>query len=152
MSIMYIIKNNNEPVTIKYMEYDDTYYVIPINNNKRNRIKVKSIRLYNKNIVNDIYSQEFKYAYQNLASLVITYLLANDDDIDGDGDSNMGLLLGELEKMIADMKETYKGFLKREEYREYLDELTYLHNELKNKLAYRKYQQSVTNIFGNRGR
>lgn len=152
MSIMYIIKNNNEPVTIKYMEYDDTYYVIPINNNKRNRIKVKSIRLYNKNIVNDIYSQEFKYAYQNLASLVITYLLAKDDDIDGDGDSNMGLLLGELEKMIADMKETYKGFLKREEYREYLDELTYLHNELKNKLAYRKYQQSVTNIFGNRGR
>lgn len=149
---MYIIKNNNEPVTIKYMEYDDTYYVIPINNNKRNRIKVKSIRLYNKNIVNDIYSQEFKYAYQNLASLVITYLLAKDDDIDGDGDSNMGLLLGELEKMIADMKETYKGFLKREEYREYLDELTYLHNELKNKLAYRKYQQSVTNIFGNRGR
>ncbi len=152
MSIMYIIKNLKGISTIKYMEYDDTYYVIPINNNKRNRIKVSSIRLYNKDIVDAIYSEEFKYAYQNLASLVITYLLANDDDIDDDGDSNMGLLLGELEKMIADMKVTYKGYLKREEYREYLDELTYLHNELKNKLAYRKYQHSVMNTFGSHGR
>jgi hypothetical protein len=143
---MYIIKKNNNGHKIIYMEYDDTKY--PIKNDCLNGIHVDTIYLYNKNHINIDESNDFDNLFNNLTGVLFNYLYNDDDDEDGTVD----LLLGEVDKLKNELESKYKEFMKREEYYQYLDKLSFLHEELINKKEIIKYKRNINNIITGKSR
>lgn len=137
---MYVLKKTSKPHIITYMTYDEKSYKVKVISSNLNRIHVNYINIYCKKIYNNIYKIQFLDEFDKLASIVMRYLY---DDSDDEDDGNMVILLGEIEKLRTELELEYKNLLKIEEYKDYLDKLTFLHTELKSKIAYKRYQTSL---------
>ena len=85
----------------------------------------------------------------NLADKVFELIY---DDEAGDDDSAIAVMLGEVDKIKMMLESEYREFLKREEYYDYLDRITFLKEELNNRLEINKYRRNLNSILANRYR
>ncbi len=145
---MYIIKKSKNDASIIYMEYDNKAYPIK---NKNNSMHVDTIYLYDKKYLpKDNNALSFTLAFNDLTNIIFNYLYNNFDD--EDDSSTTDLLLGELDKLKNDLESKYKEFLKREEYYQYLDKITFLKEELSNRKEIIKYRENINNIISGKSR
>lgn len=149
---MYIIKKNKHDSTIMYMEYDDDKYVIK--NKNKNGIHVDTISLYDKKYITDdnkkvIHEDSFKDIFNKLTNIIFNYLYNDEDDTNPDTTS---LLIGEVDRLNNELESKYKEFIKREEYYDYLNKLSFLKQELVSREQLNKYRENLDEIISSKSR
>jgi len=141
---MYILKRINNIMTIQYMEYDNPYYEFDLISNLSDRINVNSIKVYNKHIIDALFKLNqkntiiqdinvFKMNLNKLITITMQYLYFDSDD---SSDDNIAILLGEVDKLRAELELHLKNHLKIEEYKDFLTKLIVVKKELEIKLSY----------------
>ena len=91
----------------------------------------------------------FEYVFTDLANKVFGFLYSDEDDDEGD---NSGRLISEVDKTREMLENQYKEFLKRQDYYMYLDKLSFLKDEIYNKIEINKYKQNINNLLSSRSR
>ena len=149
---MYIIKKNKHDSTIMYMEYDDDKYIIK--NKNKNGIHVDTISLYDKKYITDdnkkvVHEDSFKDIFNKLTNIIFNYLYNDEDDTNPDTTS---LLIGEVDRLNNELESKYKEFIKREEYYDYLNKLSFLKQELVSREQLNKYRENLDEIISSKSR
>ena len=143
---MYIIRKTTTDSSIIYMEYDDKAY--PIKNTFMPNIR--NICVYDTKYLPKVNNNiPFEYLFNDLANVIFNLLYSNPEDAD---DGDIGILLGEVEKLRSSLEIEYKEFMKRQEYYMYLDKLTFLKDELLNRREINKYKANINNLISGRSR
>ena len=139
---MYIIHKNTSDLDIIYMEYDNKKY--PIKINAKDSIDVDCVYLYDEKYINKVNDDllPFEYIFNDLANIIFNYIYSSEDP---DDDGTINILLGEVEKQRSILESQYKEFMKRQEYYDYVDKLTFLRDELNNRKEIIKYKNSIIN-------
>ena len=139
---MYIIHKNTSDLDIIYMEYDNKKY--PIKINTKDSIDVDCVYLYDEKYINKVNDDllPFEYIFNDLANIIFNYIYSSEDP---DDDGTINILLGEVEKQRSILESQYKEFMKRQEYYDYVDKLTFLRDELNNRKEIIKYKNSIIN-------
>ena len=132
---MYIIHKNTKDLDIIYMEYDNKKYPIKINSKD-------TVYLYDEKYINKVNKDllPFEYIFNDLANIIFNYIYSSEDP---DDDGTINILLGEVDKQRSILESQYKEFMKRQEYYDYVDKLTYLRDELNNRKEIIKYKNSI---------
>ena len=144
---MYIIKKTTYESSIIYMEYDDPAYKFTLD---INRFKINNLYVYDKKYLPRVDSLlPFEYVFTDLANKVFGFLYSDEDDDEGD---NSGRLISEVDKTREMLENQYKEFLKRQDYYMYLDKLSFLKDEIYNKIEINKYKQNINNLLSSRSR
>ena len=149
---MCIIKKNKHDSTIMYMEYDDDKYIIK--NKNKNGIHVDTISLYDKKYITDdnkkvVHEDSFKDIFNKLTNIIFNYLYNDEDDTNPDTTS---LLIGEVDRLNNELESKYKEFIKREEYYDYLNKLSFLKQELVSREQLNKYRENLDEIISSKSR
>ena len=145
---MYIIRKTDTVSFIQYMEYDDKSYSITT---RIKDILINNVHIYNEKYLPTVKTNTipFNKIFDNLATKVFTLIY---DDEAGDDDSAIAIMLGEVERIKSILESEYRELLKREEYYDYLDRITFLREELHNRLEINKYRRNLNSILANRYR
>ncbi|MCR4581666.1 MAG: hypothetical protein K5666_04055 [Bacilli bacterium] len=145
---MYIIKKTKHDSSIEYMEYDDPAYEVKLDINK---FAINNLYVYDKKYLPKSHNLlPFEYVFAELANHVFGYIYSDEDD--DDSDTTFSTLLGEVEKANAMLESQYKEFLKRQEYYTYLDKISFLKEELYNKLEINKYNRNINSLISGKSR
>lgn len=144
---MYIIKKTKTDNKIIYMEYDDPSYEIKLD---PKRFRINNLYVYDKKYVPTKKETllPFDLVFKGIANKIFNFLYSDDDDEDG----SSGMLIGELDRLKALLENEYKEFLKRQEYYDYVDKISFLKDEVLNKIEINKYKQSINALISGKSR
>lgn len=135
----YLLDKKTNISEIVYMDYDtDGYTFNPKYTNLERFVEVKSITVFQKEMINSLLVKKFEKKFSRLSQIIMRYILADDDETD---EGDFIIMLDEVARLKALVENKYKRFLENEEYRTYMDELYFLDVQLQNKLAIKEYNQ-----------
>lgn len=137
----YLIKKDQYTGEIIYMEYDlEGYKFKPRNDGTKPYIKVNSVTIYKPEMIDHLLAKKFEKKFDRLSQIIMRFLYQEDDDCD---ESDFFILLDEVARLKAVVDLKYKKFLKNEEYKEYVDKLYFLDNQVRQKLAIINYKNRL---------
>lgn len=137
----YLIKKDQYTGEIIYMEYDlEGYKFKPRNDGTKPYIKVNSVTIYKPEMIDRLLTKKFEKKFDRLAQIIMRFLYQEDEDCD---ESDFFILLDEVARLksVVDLK--YKKYLKNEQYKEYVDKLYFLDNQVRQKLAIINYKNRL---------
>ena len=144
----YLVKRNKGFEQITYMVYDaEGYQFKPENTFDYSCIRVNTVTFYKPDLVNHLIVKRFKQQFNRLSGIIFRFLESEPDD---DSDTDCMLLLDDVERLRRAMELNYQRYLENREYIQYIHELAYLDNQIRQKLAYinqlkqMEYQSSHT--------
>lgn len=130
---------------IDYLEYDiDGYVFKPHNKVNQSYISVTQVKIYRKEMINSLLTQKFQKNFERLGQIVLNFLY-QDDDQGEEGDYM--ILLDEIARLRAMVEIKYRKFLGIEKYKEYLDQLYFLDNQLRHKIAMINFKNTLNNQY-----
>ena len=130
----YLLTRNKNIEHITYMEYDlDGYKFHPRYNYNQPYIRVNTVTIYKRDMIENMVANRFENQFRKLASIIYRFLETDEDDT---SDSDCLLLLDDVERLRRSMELDYKKYLENRAYIEYIHELAYLDNQIRQKLAY----------------
>lgn len=137
----YLIKKDKYTGEIIYMEYDiEGYKFRPKNDGKKPYIKVNSITIYKPEMIDYLLARKFQKKFDRLAQIIMRFLYQDDDESD---ETDFYILLDEVARLKAVVDLKYKKFLKNEKYKEYVDKLYFLDNQIRQKIAIIEYKNRL---------
>lgn len=141
----YFLDKDNARKHIYYMKYDTDKYAlnIKVKGNSSITIKVFDPNLTVKPIVNNVKCEptfsDFEAKFKKLATIILNYLYNDEDASSGD----IEILLDEIERLkCVDLLEE-KKHLEIDQYNNYLDKITFLERELKQKQMMLTFRESL---------
>ena len=148
----YFLNKDNTRKHIYYMKYDTTKYSlnIKVKGNSSIVIKVFDPNLTVKPIVNggdtSVNISDFEEKFKKLATIILNYLYASDDETSS---GDLGILLDEVERLkCVDLLEAKKN-MEIAEYNNYLEKITFLERELKQKQMMISFRESLNEDLSN---
>lgn len=145
---MYIIRKNNTNSYIMYMEFDDPFYTITVS---KKDIIINNLHIYDKKYLpkNKKDKVSFIYLFNQLADRVFKLIY---DDEAGDDDGNLVKMMSEVDMLLALLNNEYKLLLNKDEYYDFLDKISFLKEELNNRMEINKYRRNLNSLLANRYR
>ena len=129
----YLIKKDKYSASINYMEYDlDGYIFKPKNRNVSKYIKVKQVKIVKNDMITNLLMQKFEKSFDRLGQIIINFLYQDDSEAD---EGDFIILLDEVARLKSVVEIKYHKHLGIEKYKEYIDELNFLDNQIRQKLA-----------------
>lgn len=139
----YLIKKDQKTGEIIYMEYDlEGYKFKPRNSRTQPYVSVKSVTIYKPEMIDHLLAKKFEKKFDRLAQIILKFLYQDDDECD---EGDFIVLLDEVARLRSVVEIQYKKFLKIEEYKEYVAKLTFLDNQIQQKLAILNYKNQLNN-------
>lgn len=137
----YLVDKDTHKAKINYMEYDlEGYEFKPRNKIKHTYINVRSVKLYKEDMISKVLTKKFERNFSKLGQIILNFLYQDDDDCN---EGDFYILLDEVARLRAMVEINYKKHLEIDKYKEYLDQLHFLDNEIRQKLAMINFKQSV---------
>lgn len=137
----YLIKKNQNTGEIVYMEYDlEGYKFKPKNANNQSYISVKSVTIYEPQMVEHLLAKKFEKKFERLSQIILKFLYQDDDEAD---EGDFVILLDEVARLRAVVELQYKKYLSNEEYKDYITKLTFLENQVRQKVAIINYRNNL---------
>lgn len=137
----YLVNKGIENATINYMEYDlEGYEFRPRNKIKQTYIKVKSVKLYKEDMISSVLSKKFERNFNRLGQIILNFLYQDDEDCN---EGDFFILLDEVQRLRSMVEINYRKHLEIEKYKEYLEQLHFLDNQIRQKIAMVNFKQSV---------
>lgn len=137
----YLIKKNSKTNEIVYMEYDlEGYKFYPKNNDGQSYIKVKSVTIYKPEMIDHLLAKKFEKKFERLSQIILKFLYQEDDECD---EGDFMILLDEVARLRSVVEIKYRKYLKIEEYKDYLAKLSFLDNQVRQKLALLNYRNQL---------
>lgn len=129
----YLIKKDKYSASINYMEYDlDGYIFKPKNRNVSKYIKVKQVKIVKNDMITNLLMHKFEKSFDRLGQIIINFLYQDDSEAD---EGDFIILLDEVARLKSVVEIKYRKHLGIEKYKEYIDELNFLDNQIRQKLA-----------------
>lgn len=129
----YLIKKDKYSASINYMEYDlDGYIFKPKNRNVSKYIRVKQVKIVKNDMITNLLMQKFEKSFDRLGQIIINFLYQDDSEAD---EGDFIILLDEVARLKSVVEIKYRKHLGIEKYKEYIDELHFLDNQIRQKLA-----------------
>ena len=129
----YLIKKDKYSASINYMEYDlDGHIFKPKNRNVSKYIKVKQVKIVKNDMITNLLMQKFEKSFDRLGQIIINFLYQDDSEAD---EGDFIILLDEVARLKSVVEIKYHKHLGIEKYKEYIDELNFLDNQIRQKLA-----------------
>ena len=129
----YLIKKDKYCGSINYMEYDlDGYIFKPKNRNNGKYIKVKQVKIVKNDMITNLLMQKFEKSFDRLGQIIINFLYQDESEAD---EGDFIILLDEVARLKSIVEIKYRKHLGIEKYKEYIDELHFLDNQIRQKLA-----------------
>lgn len=136
----YAVIKDDYRATIVYMDLDTVGYSFkPKKKRNADYISVSNVVIYNKEMIDFLINKMFVKKFETLSNVVLRMLYSEDDDTD---ESDFFILLDEVARLKAMLEIKFKKFLKIEEYKDYLDKLTFVDGQLRQRIAIINYQNS----------
>jgi len=107
----------------------EPYVFNPSYHKRKDVIDVSKLSIYNKDMTNNILSAKYIRRYKNILKMI--YLLFRDEFPSDDG---YPVVLGEIEKLRCLILDKYHKYLSQKNEKLFLDELSYIENEVRNRL------------------
>lgn len=137
----YLVDKEAHKAVINYMEYDlDGYEFKPKNKVEQTYIKVKSVKLYRSEMISSILTKKFERNFNRLGQIILNFLYQDDDDCQ---EGDFYILLDEVARLRAMVEINYRKHLGIEKYKEYLEQLHFLDNQIRQKIAMVNFRNSV---------
>lgn len=136
----YLIKKDKYSASINYMEYDlDGYIFKPKNRNTKSYIKVKQVKIVKNDMISNLLMQKFEKNFQRLGQIIVNFLYQDESEAD---EGDFIVLLDEVARLKSVVEIKYRKHLGIEKYREYINELHFLDNQIRQKLAIINFRNS----------
>ena len=136
----YLIKKDKYSASINYMEYDlDGYIFKPKNRNNKAYIKVKQVKIVKNDMISNLLMQKFEKNFQRLGQIIVNFLYQDESEAD---EGDFIILLDEVARLKSVVEIKYRKHLGIEKYREYINELHFLDNQIRQKLAIINFRNS----------
>ncbi len=140
MSI-YLLKRDDKVKDIEYMEYDlDGYKFNPKQKENAPYINVRTVTIYNHKMINYLLTRKFQKKFERLSQIILQFLYQDEEDCD---EGDFMILLDEVARLRSVVEIQYKKELEMEEYRDYIDKLAFLDNQVRQKLAMISYRNKL---------
>lgn len=137
----YLVDKDTHTAKIDYMEYDlDGYEFRPKNQITQTYIKVKSVKIYKEDMISAVLTKKFERNFNRLGQIILNFLYQDDDDCN---DSDFFILLDEVQRLRSMVEINYKKHLGIEKYKEYLEQLHFLDNQIRQKIAMVNFRKNV---------
>ena len=137
----YLVDKDTHKAKINYMEYDlEGYEFKPRNKIEHTYINVRSVKIYKEDMISKVLTKKFERNFSKLGQIILNFLYQDDDDCN---EGDFYILLDEVARLRAMVEINYKKHLEIDKYKEYLDQLHFLDNEIRQKLAMINFKQSV---------
>ena len=137
----YLVDKDTHTAKIDYMEYDlDGYEFRPKNQITQTYIKVKSVKIYKEDMISAVLTKKFERNFNKLGQIILNFLYQDDDDCN---DSDFFILLDEVQRLRSMVEFNYKKHLGIEKYKEYLEQLHFLDNQIRQKIAMVNFRKNV---------
>ena len=137
----YLVDKDTHTAKIDYMEYDlDGYEFRPKNQITQTYIKVKSVKIYKEDMISAVLTKKFERNFNKLGQIILNFLYQDDDDCN---DSDFFILLDEVQRLRSMVEINYKKHLGIEKYKEYLEQLHFLDNQIRQKIAMVNFRKNV---------
>lgn len=137
----YLVDKDTHTAKIDYMEYDlDGYEFRPKNQITQTYIKVKSVKIYKEDMISAVLTKKFERNFNRLGQIILNFLYQDDDDCN---DSDFFILLDEVQRLRSMVEINYKKHLCIEKYKEYLEQLHFLDNQIRQKIAMVNFRKNV---------
>lgn len=137
----YLVDKDTHKAKINYMEYDlEGYEFKPRNKIEHTYIKVRSVKLYKEDMISKVLTKKFERNFSKLGQIILNFLYQDDDDCN---EGDFYILLDEVARLRSMVEINYKKHLEIEKYKEYLDQLHFLDNQIRQKVAMINFKQSV---------
>ena len=123
------------------MEYDlEGYKFKPRNDTNQPYVNVKSVTIYKPEMIDHLLSKKFEKKFDKLSQIILKFLYQEDEDCD---DGDFIVLLDEIARLKSVVELQYRKYLKIDEYNEYIAKLTFLDNQVRQKLAIIQYKNRL---------
>lgn len=137
----YLIKKDQKTGEIIYMEYDlEGYKFQPKNSKDRPYVSVKSVTIYKPEMIDHLLAKKFQKKFDRLSQIILKFLYQDDEECD---EGDFMILLDEVARLRSVVEIKYKKFLGIEEYRDYITKLTFLDNQVRQKIAILNYKNKL---------
>lgn len=137
----YFIKKDKSTGEIIYMEYDlQGYKFNPRKTTDKPYISVKSVTIYKPEMIDHLLARKFQKKFDRLSQIILRFLYQDDDECD---EGDFMIILDEIARLRSVVELEYKKYLKNEEYKDYIHKLTFLDNQVRQKLAYISYKANL---------
>lgn len=137
----YFIKKDKSTGEIIYMEYDlQGYKFNPRKTTDKPYISVKSVTIYKPEMIDHLLARKFQKKFDRLSQIILRFLYQDDDECD---EGDFMIILDEVARLRSVVELEYKKYLKIEEYKDYVHKLTFLDNQVREKLAYISYRENL---------
>ena len=137
----YLIKKDQKSGEIVYMEYDlEGYKFKPRNDVNQPYVNVKSVTIYKPEMIDHLLSKKFEKKFDKLSQIILKFLYQEDEDCD---DGDFIVLLDEIARLKSVVELQYRKYLKIDEYNEYIAKLTFLDNQVRQKIAIIQYKNRL---------
>ncbi len=139
----YLIKKDKSTGEIIYMEYDlQGYKFHPKKAEGKPYISVNSVTIYKPEMIDHLLAKRFEKRFDRLSQIIMRFLYQDDDECD---EGDFMIILDEIARLRSIVEIEYKKYIKIEEYKEYIEKLYFLDNQVRQKLAYISYVQNLNN-------
>lgn len=137
----YFIKKDKSTGEIIYMEYDlQGYKFNPRKTTDKPYISVKSVTIYKPEMIDHLLARKFQKKFDRLSQIILRFLYQDDEECD---EGDFMIILDEIARLRSVVELEYKKYLKNEEYKDYIHKLTFLDNQVRQKLAYISYKANL---------
>lgn len=137
----YLLKRETTVKDIEYMEYDlDGYKFNPKQKENAPYINVRTVTIYNHKMINYLLTRKFEKKFERLSQIILQFLYQDEEDCD---EGDFMILLDEIARLRSVVEIQYKKELEMEEYRDYIDKLAFLDNQVRQKLAMISYRNKL---------
>lgn len=137
----YLLKKDNIVKEIDYMEYDlDGYKFNPKHKENAPYINVSTVTIYNHKMINYLLNRKFEKKFERLSQIILQFLYQDEEDCD---EGDFMILLDEVARLRSVVEIQYKKNLEMEEYRDYIAKLTFLDNQVRQKIAIISYRNRL---------
>lgn len=137
----YLLKREKKVKDIEYMEYDlDGYKFNPKHKENAPYINVSTVTIYNQKMINYLLTRKFEKKFERLSQIILQFLYQDEDDCD---EGDFMILLDEIARLRSVVEIQYKKNLEMEECRDYIAKLTFLDNQVRQKIAIITYRDRL---------
>ena len=137
----YLLKRDKKIKEIEYMEYDiDGYKFNPKHKDDAPYINVKTVTIHNQKMINYLLTRKFEKKFERLSQIILQFLYQDEDDCD---EGDFMILLDEVARLRSVVEIQYKKNLEIEEYHDYITKLTFLDEQVRQKIALITYRNRL---------
>ena len=91
-------------------------------------------------MISAVLTKKFERNFNKLGQIILNFLYQDDDDCN---DSDFFILLDEVQRLRSMVEINYKKHLGIEKYKEYLEQLHFLDNQIRQKIAMVNFRKNV---------